>query len=188
MINLLLYITAMAITPGPNTILSMANTAAVGLRKGVRLNIGMLIGITIVTAITFIAAEILYQAIPKAEKGMKLLAFIYLLFLAMKMLRKKNLDGKQKSASFTEGLLLQLVNVKVYLLALTAISAYIIPMASSLVDRALISTLIPTICFLSGLVWAIGGSLLKNLYEKHERFFSIAFALALLWCAIRILF
>ena len=90
MINLLLYITAMAITPGPNTILSMANTAAVGLRKGVRLNIGMLIGITIVTAITFIAAEILYQAIPKAEKWMKILAFIYLLFLAMKMLRKKN--------------------------------------------------------------------------------------------------
>ena len=187
MINLLLYITAMAITPGPNTILSMANTAAVGLRKGVRLNIGMLIGITIVTAITFIAAEILYQAIPKAEKWMKILAFIYLLFLAMKMLRKKNLDGKQKSASFTEGLLLQLVNVKVYLLALTAISAYIIPMTSSLVDRALISALIPTICFLSGLVWAIGGVVISRLFSSHAKAIRTILALSLVYCAIRIL-
>ena len=102
MINLLLYITAMAITPGPNTILSMANTAAVGLRKGVRLNIGMLIGITIVTAITFIAAEILYQAIPKAEKWMKILAFIYLLFSGKRIsMESRKARVSQKDFSFS---------------------------------------------------------------------------------------
>ena len=57
MLELIIYIITMAITPGPNTILSMANAAAVGLRKGIRLNIGMLIGITAVTAIAWLLSE-----------------------------------------------------------------------------------------------------------------------------------
>ncbi len=187
MLDLLIYITVMAITPGPNTILSMANTAAVGFRKGIRLNIGMLIGITIVTAIAFTASELLYQYIPKAEKWMRVLAFIYLVFLALKMLKRKNIDDGEKSASFIEGMLLQLVNVKVYLLALTAIAAYIIPGTESMLIKILTSSLIPLICFLSGLVWAIGGALLKNLYLRHERFFSLIFSLSLFWCAAKIL-
>lgn len=187
MIELLIYITAMAITPGPNTILSMANAASAGLKKGIRLNIGMLCGITAVTAIAFAAAEFLYMAIPQAELIMKWAAFLYLVFLALRMLRKAEIKEDKRSASFVEGMLLQLINIKVYLLALTAISAYIVPMTPSLVTRMAISLLIPLICFICGLVWAVGGSLLKNIYASHSRLISFLFALSLLWCAVRII-
>lgn len=186
MLNLLIYIITMSITPGPNTILSMANAAAVGLKKGVKLNIGMLIGITIVTTIAFIAAEVLYSVIPKAKRAMKIIAFAYLLYLAFKMLKKSNISEEEKSASFTEGLLLQLVNVKVYLLAITAITAYIMPMTESLLLEVILALLIPIICFIAGLIWAAGGSLLKNIYSKHSRIISIIFSLSLVWCAARI--
>ncbi len=188
MLSLLIYITAMAITPGPNTILSMANAAAVGFRKGIRLNIGMLIGITLVTMIAFAAAALLYAVLPKAERVMQAAAFIYLLYLAYRMLRLGSIQEKEeKSATMLQGLLLQLVNVKVYLLALTAISAYIMPSSASIASAALQSLLIPLICFIAGLIWAAGGSLLRNIYTRHRRAISVIFAISLLWCALKII-
>ena len=187
MAELILYITAMAITPGPNTILSMANAARTGLRKGIRLNLGMLIGITAVTLLAWGTAELLYAIIPKAEMGMKAIAFAYLVFLAIKMLLPKSIE-EGEGATFIQGLLLQLVNVKVYLLAITAITAYIMPLSGSAAETGLISLLIPAICFLSGLVWAIGGSLIKTFYLRHSRLLSILFSLLLLWCAASIFF
>lgn len=188
MIELLIYITAMAITPGPNTILSMANAASAGLKKGIRLNIGMLCGITAVTAIAFAAAEFLYMAIPQAELIMKWAAFLYLVFLALRMLRKAEIKEDKRSASFVEGMLLQLINIKVYLLALTAISAYIVPMTPSLVTRMAISLLIPLICFICGLVWAVGGVVIAKLFSQHMKAINTILALSLVYCAIRIFF
>ena len=48
MLDYLIYLIVMSITPGPNPILSMANAAEVGLRRGIRLNFGMLAGIAII--------------------------------------------------------------------------------------------------------------------------------------------
>ena len=188
MLEAFVYITVMAISPGPNTILSMVNASRQGLKKGIWLNLGMLAGITIVTILSFIFSSFFYRYIPQAELIMKAVCFIYLIFLAMKMLFMSVSSEASASEGFVQGMILQLINVKVILLALTAVSTYIIPMTDSTASQFLLSMIIPLDCFISGLVWAIGGSLLKNLYEKHERFFSIAFALALLWCAIRILF
>ena len=185
MFELLVYMITMAITPGPNTILSMANAATVGLKKGIGLNVGMLIGITAVTALSWIASELLYSYIPKAEAIMKTVAFVYLIILALKMLRKSKLETEAKSASLLEGMLLQLVNVKVYLLALTAIAAYIMPESESMAETALKTALIPIICFVSGLVWALGGAVMKSFYAKHRRFLSIVFAALLVWCAFK---
>ena len=185
MLELIIYIITMAITPGPNTILSMANAASVGLRKGIRLNIGMLIGITAVTAIAWLLSEFVYMVLPQAETAMRVLAAAYLLYLAWKMLRQKDIEDRSGSTTLLQGMLLQLVNFKVYLLALTAISAYIMPMTESTAETLLISSMIPLICFVSGLVWAVCGSLLKNLYSRYRKLFSAIFALALLWCAFR---
>ena len=187
MSTLLIYILTMAITPGPNTVLSAANAASVGLRKGIRLNLGMLLGIAVVTAVSWAAAEFLYAYIPRGERIMKVAAFIYLLYLSYRMLRGSLSEASAESAGFLQGMLLQLINVKVYLLALTAISAYIMPMAESLVWRAAYASLIPLICFLSGLVWAAGGAMMKRLFTHGRRLLSILFALALLWCAFSLI-
>ena len=185
MFELFIYILAMAITPGPNTILAMANAAATGFRKGIRLNIGMLIGITIVTLIAWIASELLYWVIPQAENAMRVIAFIYLIFLAVKMLMPKNIDGGEKSASFLQGLILQLVNVKVYLLALTAISTMIIPAYGNGTEGIAVSALIPLVCFVSGLAWAVGGSLLSGIYRRHGKAVRITMSLLLIYTAVR---
>ena len=157
MFDYFVYMLVMAITPGPNTILSMVNAAQVGLKKGIWLEIYM-----------------------------KALAFIYMLWLAWRMLRigMKEVDGD--GTGFIQGLLLQLVNVKVYLLALTGISTYVIPYHEDIASVIAMTALIPLMCFICGLVWALGGSLLRNVFLRYRRPVSIIFALALVWCAIRI--
>ncbi len=182
---LLIYLFAMTFTPGPNTILSMANAAAVGLRKGIWLNIGMLFGITAVTAIAYAASATLYAFIPGAEPWMKAAGAAYLVYLAYKTYRKGTADAEEKSAGFTEGMILQLINVKVHILALTAISTMIIPAYEGTVARIALSLLIPVSCFAGGLAWAVGGSLLSGIYKRHGKAIGIIMALLLLYTAIR---
>ena len=169
MLDFLIYLFVMSISPGPNPILSMANAAAVGLRKGIRLNFGMLTGIAFVTAI-----------------AIRILTFIYLMYLAWKMFRKGDLSTDKKGATFREGMLLQLVNAKVYMMALTCLVSYIFPMTESLAEAVLLSLLIPITCFITGLVWAVGGSLLSSLYNSHRRAVCTVLALSLVYCAIRL--
>ena len=88
MLNLIIYMIVMAVTPGPNTLLSMANAASCGLRRGVRLNWGMLAGISIVTAVSFIASKALYAVIPSAETALKAIGAAYLVYLAVRMALK----------------------------------------------------------------------------------------------------
>ena len=176
----------MSISPGPNPILSMANAAAVGLIKGIRLNFGMLTGIAFVTAIDFIIAFFLYSYVPKAETAIRILTFIYLMYLAWKMFRKGDLSTDKKGATFREGMLLQLVNAKVCMMALTCLVSYIFPMTESLAEAVLLSLLIPITCFITGLVWAVGGSLLSSLYNSHRRAVCTVLALSLVYCAIRL--
>ncbi len=182
--SLILYMIAMAITPGPNTLLSMANASECGLRRGIRLNFGMLAGISAVTVISFAASKALYAIIPSAELVLKAIGAAYLVYLAIRMILRKEGSRSGSGCTFLEGMLLQLINFKVYLLALTAISSYIIPMTESLLKQAMLASLIPIICFLSGLVWAVGGSLLSRLFCEHRRAMNGAFAAALLYCAI----
>ncbi len=184
--SLILYMIAMAITPGPNTILSMANASAVGLRKGIWLNVGMLIGISAVTAISYAAVSLLSSLLPQLQPCLMLAGAAYILYLAWKTYRQSSLAGERKSAGFIEGLLLQLINIKVYLLAITAISSYIMPMEAGNGTKAALSALIPVTCFLCGLAWAVGGVMISRLFSRHAKTIQAILALSLAYCAIRI--
>ena len=184
--SLILYMIAMAITPGPNTILSMANASAVGLRKGIWLNIGMLIGISAVTAISYIAVSLLSSLLPQIQPYLMWAGSAYILYLAWKTYCRNSMASGRNSAGFVEGMLLQLINVKVYLLAITAISSYILPMDAGEGTKAALSALIPVICFICGLVWAVGGVAISKLFRSHAKAVQTILALSLVYCAISI--
>lgn len=186
MLDLLIYMIAMAITPGPNTILSMANASKVGLRKGIWLNIGMLLGITAVTAISYAAVHILSSLIPSSEIYLKAIGALYILYLAWKTYRRSAIGKEERSAGFIEGMVLQLVNVKVYLLAITAISSYIMPMDAVEAAKIALSSLIPLVCFICGLVWAAGGVVVSKVFSEHMKAVNTVLSLSLVYCAIRI--
>lgn len=177
MFEFFVYLVTVAITPGPNTISSMANAAEKGF-KGVTFNLGMLIGITFIASFSFLLISILSKYIPLLSKLLQMLGVIYLVYLGIKMLKKTG-SVKEKTGTFIEGMLMQIMNVKVMMLCVTAISEYILPLDISYYEKWLRVFIIPLTCFVCGLVWAVAGSAMKGIYEKRRKMFNSIFALTL---------
>lgn len=182
--ELFFYLLTMSGTPGPNTILSLSNASEKGLKKGLHLNYGMFFGVLFVTTITYTLISFLSSYIPKLSIFLQILSIIYILYLSFKMYKKSISDSSNNSGSFLDGFLMQLVNIKVLMLAVSTISTFIIPRKYSYLKGYIISLSIPVMCFSTGVVWAIAGSLLKDLYIKYKKQANIIFALSLLLIAI----
>lgn len=97
---------------------------------------------------------------------------------------KKTTEGKGKTGTFWDGFLMQLMNVKVLMLCVTAISEYILPLPLEKWEKWIRVLLIPITCFICGLIWALAGSAIKGIYEKKRKTFNILFALTLFILAV----
>ena len=70
---------------------------------------------------------------------------------------------------------MQFANVKVMLLCFSAQTMYIINSEHEL----LLLMLIPIVCFLSGLVWAVAGSIISQFYKKRRVLMNVIFSSSL---------
>lgn len=166
---------AMAITPGPNTIMSMANASEKGLRRGIYLNYGMFVGILIVDILTYLIISLLIKIIPSLLLVFKSLGIIYLIYLAIHILLSKEGNITPGGGSFVTGVVMQFANVKVMLLCFSAQTMYIINSEYEL----FLLLLIPIVCFLSGLVWAVAGSIISQFYKKRRVLMNVIFSSSL---------
>lgn len=182
MIELIVYMTMMSITPGANTIASMANASEKGFRKGLRLNFGMTTGIVIVAVISYILLWALGSSIPSSGLAFQILGSLYLLFLSYRLFKSGSIliEGGL-SGDFMAGLIMQFANVKVFLLCVTAISTFIIPKGLSFLSVLLI----PFFCLISQIIWALFGHAISKIYAKHTKALNAIFALALLCLALK---
>lgn len=182
MADLIIYMFLMSITPGPNTIASLINASEKGFIKGISLNFGMLIGIFTMASASFLVLSLMGKNIPTSSPIFQVLGTIYVLYLAYRLLKKGNISFESNNkGGFKTGLLMQLVNVKVLLLCVTAISTFILP--ESMGYPAVL--LIPTVCFSCQIAWALFGSAISELYKKHSKTLNIVFALMLVYLAIK---
>ena len=89
-----------------------------------------------------------------------------------------------KASSFLAGMILQFMNPKIYIYAITAMSLYILPAFHS--AGALIGfTLVLTVIGASGsFVWAVCGSAFCGFFARHTRAVNLIMALLLVYCAV----
>ena len=184
MIELLVFMITMAITPGPNTILSMANASEKGFLRGITLNWGMLVGITVIALTSYFLLSLLTGIIPSLMTVLRILAVIYLIYLAVHLIKSSTGVSASGSGGFIRGMVMQFLNVKVMLLCVSAESAYIIPMDLGMKEELLMVLMIPVCCFLCGLVWAVAGGLISSFYRKHVTLMKIIFSSSLLLLAL----
>lgn len=109
-----------------------------------------------------------------------------MLFLAWKILKTSTelkIESKDE-ARFLSGMVLQFMNPKIYIYAITAMSLYILPVYHT--TAALTGfTLILTIIGASGsFVWALFGSAFCKFFARHTKAVNLAMALLLVYCAI----
>ena len=170
MLEFFVYLVTVAITPGPNTISSMANGAEKGLR-GLTFNLGMLMGIAFISSLSYLLISFFSKYIPLLSSFLQILGIIYLVYLGVKMM--------EKTGTFIDGMTMQLMNVKVLMLCVTAISGYILPLDVGNWQKWIRVSMIPLTCFICGVIWALAGTALKGIYEKGRKVFNLLFAFTL---------
>ncbi|MBL8326932.1 MAG: LysE family translocator [Rubrivivax sp.] len=119
---LLFVAAAMSFTPGPNTTLAAALGANHGLRHAMRFVLGVPVGWGFVLAASALGLGAVLQAAPVLRVALKWAGVGYLLWLAWRLAATSRLPAAGEpgrfDVGFGQGVLLQFVNVKAWVLAL----------------------------------------------------------------------
>ena len=174
---LLLFCTAMSFSPGPNTTLSTALAANLGLRRALRFCIAVPTGWTLLMLGSGLGLGALITGVPALRWSVTLAGVSYMLWLAFKLSRAGQLtevDGSRLNVTFWQGVGLQFVNIKAWMLALTLSAGWVVnaagqPAANPGERLAIICAVMMAFAFTSNFVYALVGSLLRQWLAQGRR-------------------
>ena len=162
---LLVLATAMSFTPGPNTTLSTALAANHGLRRAMPFVCAVPVGWGVLLGICALGLGALVLAMPLLGWAIKLAGVAYLLWLASKIARSRQLsqaDAARLNVTFWQGAALQFVNIKAWMLALSIVSGWVAGRADPGQRMAVVVPVMLAFAFASNLTYALAGSLLRE--------------------------
>ena len=165
---LLLLSTAASFTPGPNTTLSTALAANQGLRSALKFIVAVPVGWGLLLAICMAGLGNLVLAVPALQWVILLGGTLYLLWLASKLWRTREMataNESQLQVTFFQGVALQFLNIKAWMLALTVVAGWIAGHADAWSRFAIILPVMLCFGFFSNLSYALIGSLLRAWLE-----------------------
>ncbi|MEK4932964.1 MULTISPECIES: LysE family translocator [Bacillus] len=188
--SFLLFVFVSSFTPGPNNFLAMTYAKQYGLKRSITFCLGVAFGFFIITSLCSFFNIVLINILPLIEFPLKILGVAYMLYLAFKILTSKgNTDTNEKSNKnlFLVGIMLQFVNPKGILFALTVVSTFILPYYHSYSSYLFFSLFLGIVGLMSTFSWCLFGSMFQKLLLKHNRIFNIIMAVLLVFSAISII-
>ncbi len=173
---LLVLATAMSFSPGPNTTVSAALAANHGMKRALLFVCAVPVGWGLLLTVCVFGLGALLLAVPLLATTVKAIGVGYLLFLAFRLAKLKSLFHRShmpiESASpdrparldisFMEGVAMQFVNIKAWMLALSIVSGWIAGRANPGERFAIVLPLMLAFAFFSNLTYAWMGALLKD--------------------------
>ena len=185
---LLALATAMSFTPGPNTTLSTAIAANQGLRAALRFVCAVPVGWTLLLLLCASGVGAAVVAAPVLRSAIKAVGIGYLLWLAYKLSRSARLseaDSSRLNVGFWQGVALQFVNIKAWLLALTIVAGWVAGHSDSTQRLAVVLPVMLFFAFTSNFTYAATGALLRHWLAQGSRllWFNRAMALVLVLTA-----
>lgn len=188
---LLLFATAMSFSPGPNTTLSTALAANLGLRRAMRFCLAVPTGWTLLMAASGLGVGALVLGVPALRWALKLGGCAYMVWLAWKLARSGQLarvDESRLNVTFWQGVGLQFLNIKAWMLALTLTAGWVVNAAGQPASNpgqrlAIICGVMVFFAFTSNFLYAVIGSLLRQWLAQGTRLLWFNRALALVLVA-----
>jgi threonine/homoserine/homoserine lactone efflux protein len=162
---LLLLSTAASFTPGPNTTLSTALAANLGLKHAMRFVLAVPVGWGLLFTLCAAGLGALVVALPLLRSAIQWAGIAYLLWLAFKLAGARSLgqvDAARLNISFGQGVALQFVNIKAWMLGLTVTAGWLAGREDVLARFAITLPLMLAFGFFSNLLYAAMGSLLRE--------------------------
>ena len=162
---LLALATAMSFTPGPTTTLATALAANHGFRRALPFVCAVPLGWGALLTLCSLGLGALVLALPLLGWTIKLAGVAYLLWLAARLARSRQLgeaDIARLNVTFWQGAALQFVNIKAWMLALAIVGGWIAGREEALLRFAQVLPLMLAYAFVSNLAYALAGSLLRE--------------------------
>ena len=126
---LLVLSTAASFTPGPNTTLSAALAANLGLRSAMKFIVSVPLGWGFLLAICMAGLGNLVMAVPALRWVILLGGTLYLLWMARQLWRSREMakaDERRLRITFFQGVAIQFLNIKAWMLAITLTGGWVI--------------------------------------------------------------
>jgi threonine/homoserine/homoserine lactone efflux protein len=174
---LLVFCTAMSFSPGPNTTLSTALAANLGLKRALRFCVAVPTGWTLLMLGSGLGLGALVLGVPALRWGVKLLGVTYMLWLAWRLAGASQLtqvDASRLQVTFWQGVGLQFLNIKAWMLALTLTAGWVVnaagqPSTNPGQRLAIICAVMVVFAFTSNFTYALAGSLLRQWLATGRR-------------------
>jgi len=170
----LIFAFVASITPGPTNILVLGHGARFGLRATLPLVLGASLAAALIVLLVGLGLGEALQRYPRVQQAMSLLGALWLSWLAWQLLRSAAQSFKAASATHRElgplgAALLQLVNPKVWMMAVAVVSVF----AAGSADKALRVAQLSFVFLLMTLpcmsVWALLGAGSARLLQSPQR-------------------
>ena len=190
---LLLLSTAASFTPGPNTTLSTALAANYGLRRAMTFVLSVPVGWGLLFTLCAAGVGALVVQVPVLRRAITWFGCSYLLWLAWKLAASQTMvqvDAARLNITFWQGVMLQFLNIKAWMLALTVVAGWLAGQPNALLRFAQILPLMLLFGFASNLAYALAGSMLRDWLAQRQRllWFNRLMAAALVATAIWMFF
>ena len=186
--GMFLYLALSAFTPGPNNLMCMYLGANYGLRGSRKFITASMASVFVKALLCGLLNVALARVIPSVIPVMKWVGAAYMLYLAWTMLKSGMKGGqvgeKQGESTYSAGILLQILNMKSWVSAISLFSVYVVPYTTALWAVLAGAGTMLGLLIAASLSWCLFGRAIKNVYEKYRLPISILMALSLVYCAV----
>jgi threonine/homoserine/homoserine lactone efflux protein len=174
---LLSFATAMSFTPGPNTTMSTALGANLGLRRALPFIVAVPTGWTLMMLLCGLGLAALVLAVPWLRLAVKFGGIAYLVWLAWKLAAVRRLGDAGPATlrvGFWQGVGLQFLNIKAWMLALALAAGWVtsagaLPAPNPGERLAIVCAVMVGFALASNLAYALVGSLLRGWLAQGRR-------------------
>ena len=191
MAPILTFAMTAAITPGPNNIILSTNAVNYGFKNTIPLIFGVFFGVLSVLTLSLLGIGEIYQSLPSLKVFIKIIATLFLTYLAYKIFVSSNFsDSKNKKRfTFKDIFFFQLINPKSVTVCMSSTALFVQGHFSFLEEFIMIFISFIISTSTSAVTWAvIGHSFRKYLNDKRKIiYFNRVMALLLLGCVFYII-
>ncbi len=160
-----------SITPGPNNVMLWASGLNFGFRRTLRHIAGVTIGFVSLLAATTLGLGAVFQTVPWVSAALRIVGSAYLLYLAYRVATAGRVDGGSTPRPFTflEAATFQYVNPKAWVMAVTAVGAFLPPDQALIIAAITLVSVFGIITLPCLCVWAAAGNAIGRLLTNDRR-------------------
>lgn len=169
---LLLLATSMSFSPGPNTTLATTLAANHGLRPAMRFVLSVPLGWCVLVLLSTAGIGAAVLAVPMLLWAIKAAGVAYLLWMAWRLSATGQLKQDERPVlrvGFWQGVGLQFVNIKAWLLSLSIVAGWVAGHDDLLSRLAVVLPVMAGYALASNLLYACVGALLRHWLAQGKR-------------------